>query len=507
MDRKAPVGLRRPSLTLKINPSEVSRKVLRAVDRWRGRERERYPETYKHDIRAPWPQPSPWSPEGLPPTVLHVPPKEVYDFLAVIASRASRTLWTGSPGSIAYALRNPGLEPISDDEFVRICTDSTFAWHLHPRLRDEDRRVFAPILARRATEEGLYRVECGAMEGVATLPGIHVAGTVALLARGPDGIAPLGIRMGDRLYTPDGGGAWELMKYYVLQGCAMQIFFLTHPRTHFPYDSIAAITQVVLPPEHRLRRLLTPHFGFQLAQDFAALYVTRSVAHNNQHELYTPFPTQRRGFFLLMERGYAGFDDNDAYPRWTFKLGSPHVELEYGRFLSAYHDAIAPFVKEALAGVSAADPAVARWADECARFVRGFPDARRIAADDLLVALVTTIIHNVSVVHTADHHSLMCQPPRKVSLRLRVPPPEPGAPFVLDRRALVTREDLFRYHLGRQMYVQAHVVTPLGDIDYDLGDGVPPGTVERFREALRGVDRPEWEHFAPLRLIASSIQF
>src|SRR4051812_26213642 len=113
------------------------------------------------------------------------------------------------------------------------------------------------------------------MAGVETLPGVHVAATVTLLERTAAGIVPLGIRAGDRLYTPAHGDAWELAKYCVLQACAVQLLFLRHPRTHFPYDAIAALTQSVLPAGHRLRRLLAPHFTYQLAQDFAALYVTR----------------------------------------------------------------------------------------------------------------------------------------------------------------------------------------------------------------------------------------
>jgi hypothetical protein len=37
------------------------------------RSRPDYPPTYKSDIRAPWPQPSPVDPERMPPAVLHVP--------------------------------------------------------------------------------------------------------------------------------------------------------------------------------------------------------------------------------------------------------------------------------------------------------------------------------------------------------------------------------------------------------------------------------------------------
>src|SRR3954470_22520669 len=103
VDRPAPRGARlRPSITLKINPSEVSRWLARRADARGGTQPEPYPTAYTSLIRAPWPQPSPWSADELAPSVLHVPPGEVHDFLAVIASRASRTLWTGSPSAIRF---------------------------------------------------------------------------------------------------------------------------------------------------------------------------------------------------------------------------------------------------------------------------------------------------------------------------------------------------------------------------------------------------------------------
>ena len=386
-------------------------------------------------------------------------------------------------------------------------TETAFAQFLCPTLDPADREGFAPILARRGAEAGLFKIDATAMRGAATLPGVHVAPTVTLLERGPRGFAALGIRVDGRLFTPGDGDAWELMKYFVLQSCAMQVFFLQHPRVHFPYDAIAAITSGVLPAGHRLRRLLSPHFGFQLAQDFAALYVTRSVAHNNQDELYTPYPTLRSGFLHLMKIGYEGMPGNSAYPRWSFQIGAPRVEQEYGRFLATYWDSIFRFTSEVLARVSAADPAVARWADACAQWVRGFPDAATLAREGTLAAAVATIIHNVSVVHTSDHHSLFLQPIRKVSLRLRVPPPERAQGFVLDRKKLVTREDVFRYHLGREMYVAAHVVRALVDVDYGFDGDVAPGVVSRFHDDLRATDRPSFHRFAPLSRIAASIQF
>ncbi len=70
--------------------------------------------TYKFDIRAPWPQPSPVDPERMPPAVLHVPPAERREFLRTVVQRYIRTLGTEWPLALRYALTHEVLAPVPD---------------------------------------------------------------------------------------------------------------------------------------------------------------------------------------------------------------------------------------------------------------------------------------------------------------------------------------------------------------------------------------------------------
>lgn len=470
-----------------------------------GHYQDEYPANYKAAIKAPWPQPSPHDPLRLPPTVLHVPEGEVADFLARVVDRYVRTIRDYAPKALRYALRHPALETCPDDEFVQLLVDTPLVRCISEQLDPCDETVFADV--RKPRGGTLLKVDTRIMEDLETLPGFHNGTGVALLHRKKSGDhSVLAIAYGGDVFTPDDGLSWEHAKTHLLQGATTALILGVHPRIHFPADPINALSKTILPPDHVLARLLEPHHYMQLPLDFAVLYIDRSVAHNNQQEIYTPFTLTRGGFLELMGRAYQGVPGNSAVPPFRFRAGGVQTYGQYGAFLDAYYQVMLPFVATVTARIPAGDPHVARWADAIARYVPGFPDSTRIFQGDTLAQAVTTYIHNVSVVHSADHHAYAVTSVNKVPLRMRIPVPEKGV--TADLSAALRRVDIFRHRMAREMYFKATTLKPLVDTQYAFGDGELQAAAETFRQSLRELDAAlPTRRYMPLEQIATSIQF
>jgi len=255
-----------------------------------------------------------------------------------------------------------------------------------------------------------------------------------------------------------------------------------------------------------LAQLLAPHHYMQLRWIFAVLYIDRSVAHNNQQEIYTPFTLPRDGFLTLMGRAYRGVRGNSTYPAYRFRLGGEYTYGRYGEFLAAWYEVILAFVKEVVAAVAPGDADVKRWADEIARHVPGFPNGRQIFEGDTLAEAVATYIHNVSVVHSADHHAYAVLPVNKLPLRMRVPAPSRGRPVQLDKA--LRRTDVFRHRMAREMYFKTITLNPLQHTRYDFVAPELQQAAEAFQQEVRrlAANLPGREYI-PLAKIATSIQF
>jgi hypothetical protein len=267
------------------------------------------------------------------------------------------------------------------------------------------------------------------------------------------------------------------------------------------------VTKTLLPEEHLLARLLKPHLYLHLPLDFAVLFVNKSVAHNDQNELYTPFVGSKTGFFSLASAGYQGIKGNSSYPKFRYPLKLPEIASAYGRFLESYYRVIYAFVDKIVSRIPANDTQVAHWADCIRQSIPGFPSGRSIFRGDRLTAAVSYFICNVSVIHSADHHSFSEIPIRKLPLRLRVPPPA-GKQAVLDRRELVSREDLFRHQIAREMYFRTSTITRLRDVDYEFPTRELQRENAEFRAELERVGQAtSMGRFIPLEEIACSIQF
>lgn len=467
------------------------------------------PSQYLYGAQGPWPRPSSVMPEDMPPTALLLPDREIADFRAKVVKRYLRQVRRGWPGALVYALRHVGLEPVADGELSRLLTATLYSRFLNPHLDPGDETTFAAVLGLHRDANEIFKIDFSAMALLEPLPGIHFAPTVTLLRRDRDGrLIVLATAFEGVVLRPGDGDAWELAKYFVLQGAAIHVIECIHPRIHFPMNAVNALAKSLLPKSHLLLQLLLPHLELQLPLDCAALYRPEAVARNDQRHIHTPFPDKNEAVYPLTAAGYRGLPGNSSYPAYRFQAGPDAIHSDYGVFLARYYRTILDFVDAVVAKIPAPDPHVARWADACRRYVPGFPDAGRIFRPGVLARTVAALIANYSVNHTTDHFNYSGESLNKVPLRLRVPAPRSTEIAPLDRRRLVWRRDVFRHKLAHEMFFKPTVLTHLKDVDYRFRD---PGLRQRngeFRDALTATDRTmPVERFAPLDQIAASIQF
>ena len=110
--------------------------------------------------------------------------------------------------------------------------------------------------------------------------------------------------------------------------------------------------------------------------------------------------------------------------------------------------------------------------------------------------------------HTGDHHSYAGIPLDEIPMRLRQPPPAPGAPCALDLDALVTAEDALRHRLCHPLFFAPCVVTSLSDVDYGFADPLAADAAARFRRGFAALDAA-WADstFPASNQIAASVQY
>lgn len=454
--------------------------------------------------RGPWPQPSPIYPDELAPAVVHVPLLEQADFAVHVLSRLYLSNFAFRPVAAWYALTHPGLDTIDDAEFGWILTETANGKFLNRKLDPPDLEAFAPFLAGLAGEP--YKMDFSAMGLFEPMAGTYFAPTVTLFERDAEGhFRVLAIRINDLILTPADGPAWDLAKYFVLQGTANHLSLGFHAWLHFPMDSVNAITKTILPRRHLVFQLLHPHFRFSLALDDGVLHHPRTLLHNSPAEVFTPFASSG---FDLPRIVSAGLPGNSSYPRYRFRPGPPPIPTRYGEFLTRYYDVIRAFVGRVTADIPPDDPDVKRWADHAAKWMPGFPDAGKIQYPGMLADVVATIILGASVGHAADHESFGGISPAKLPFRLRLPPPTSREMAPFDRRDLASFDDLFRSKMANEMFFKPSNVTLLGETRYDFADPALREENTRFLRRLHLLDAdPTRPPFVALARISASIQY
>ncbi|MEW5851894.1 MAG: hypothetical protein AB2A00_24100 [Myxococcota bacterium] len=467
------------------------------------------PDAYLYGRKGPWPQPSPAHPQGESAAVIHLPDDEQAEWNKAIGDRYLKNLLTYWPTALVYALENPHVEIMEDDEFGELFRNSVMSRFLCPKLDPPDLAAFAPFLANPPPGSTFFKADFSAMGYVQPYEGMYIAPSVVLLRRDAKGTLTLvAIRVYDVVMSPVNVNAWPLAKCIALQGATTRLILSFHPNLHFPYDAINAVTKTALPKDHLVFKLLYPHTQYTLVLDNTVLTNEFSVLNNWRWLIYAPFAGTSTGLRNLVVAGHQGIPGNSAYPEFRFPVAGAEVEGPYGEFLRAYWNTFKGFVTTVLQKLPPRDPLVARWADHIAPWVKGFPDSRTIFEGDTLANVITTYMHDVSVAHACDHYDLGTYSINKLPLRLRVPPPaSPDIPKQ-DPAKFMKKVDVFKYKMAAKMFFDPTNVTLLHEVDYNFTDPQLIQANNVFLQALRETEANlKVKNFIPLNQIACSIQY
>jgi hypothetical protein len=189
------------------------------------------------------------------------------------------------------------------------------------------------------------------------------------------------------------------------------------------------------------------------------------------------------------------------------------IHSQYGDFLGAYWDTIFAFVSGVVTAIAAGDDDVRCWAGHIATWLPGFPGADQIFQGDNLARAVTSLIHTVSVAHTADHwiyHYEVDQREVPFRMRLAVPGQDPAYEAPRPER-LVTWYDNVNYKMCSDMFFKPFVVSKLQSVDYGFESEELQLKNEDFLAALAATERTLLQQnrkiYVPLAEIACSVQF
>ncbi|MCA9579615.1 MAG: hypothetical protein KC668_29505, partial [Myxococcales bacterium] len=190
----------------------------------------------------------------------------------------------------------------------------------------------------------------------------------------------------------------------------------------------------------------------------------------------------------------------------------PEIHSPYGTFLGRYHETLLAFGRTVAASITPGRPHdVAEWADHCAAWVPGFPDASTIFDDEVLARVFASIVLDVGVSHSGDHYIYGQVDPREVPFRLHTQVPTPDQRTPPDPETLVTWRDNLNYKMCSLMFFAPYVVERLADIDYGFGTPALRQANVEFRAALAATETHLRNDgiplYVPLHDIATSVQF
>jgi hypothetical protein len=457
-------------------------------------------------IDGPWPQEPILHPD-FPPAVLKVGRADIEDHVRTNVTRFLGQIMLMTPKAAWRARRGPRIQPVSDDAFESILTQTAFAQFLLPIVAPQERDAFADDL--KAHPDALFAtMDFSGFAEFRPLPGVYSAPTVVLLRQRSElDWAVVAIRCGQYVFHPDDGARWELAKYFVLQGAQFQLIHIVHPRLHFPLDAVNALTRSLLPENHRLKCLLDPHFRYTLGLHKAVIHHQRGALHNNQRELGVGFTFETSSMHEGVALGMRGRGDA-AYQPYMFNGVHIGTHTAYGRYRQAWYHHVLDFTRKIVATFELGDVDITRWADAISEWVPGFPDGTAIWRDDVLARTLATIISTLSVFHTADHHSYSKIPLTYLPWRLRHRPPDNSGPKALDLKSLILPEDHFRAILMHAMYFRPVIRSRLSCAKYSFGLPAARDAAAEFLDGMAALDRTWREYgFATSDEIAASIQF
>lgn len=468
------------------------------------------PKDFLYGRKGPWPQPCPDHPYGESPGVIHLPLGEWIDWWAHVGLRYMTQWPFFTPIYFIEGLLNPGCKDVSDAEFHEYLTNSMMSRFITPKLDEIDKSIFKDYIK---AGETYFITDLEAVRTVKTFKGQFVSPTKTLLKNIGENqfeIVCIYVDKTKTILTHTEGEAWDLAKYFVLQGGAICATLVVHPLLHFPLDCINAITKTALPKKHILFKLLYAHLRFTLPLENAVLNFKMSLLHpDGWWKTYAPYPGPYDGIRDLLVEGYKGIKNNDSYPPYEYPRRPPKIYSNYGVFLDAYYETIYKFVDDVLKEIPRNDQHVKNWANYICQWLPGFPDGEEIFEGKTFTEVVAFFIWDVTVGHTIDHYNFSQMDIRKVPLRLRQAPPEKGTK-IKSRKKLQTANDLMRYKLAMRLFFGPTVVTKFIDVKYDFNSPHLLNRADRFIDELKQTEKDLKQQgldYIPLDDIARTIQF
>ena len=475
---------------------------------------------------------------GQAPEVLHLPAEELKDLNDTVGRRYLRTMLTYPPAALRYALANRTAPEVSDQRFAELMTEGLYSKHMcriDPSGADtypepELLEAFAPYLPGDSHGPQRFFVHDYRHMGsiTPTYKGMYTASCVLLSQKDArildDGRARgvgrvLAIQINKLMLGPTDGPAWELAKYYVLQGGAYTTSFIAHPRVHTPYDALNAITKSAVPKNCLLFALLYPHLRYTLGLNNGVLESHRSVITDSKSSRlppYSPFTARRsKGLSDLFVIAYDGASNNRCWPPFCHSTKPADYSSWYGKYLGMYFEPFLNFTRKVVAQMDKRDRAyVERWAYYICRWVPGFPDKDQIFEPDVLARSLARVMHSLSVEHSIDHHLFATDIGVKhFFFRLRIAPPTDRNMPPFDPEALSNTLDIFQARLAWKLFFKPFNLTNLIDINYAFPDNPQLKTAaHEFFDELRAVDKAIKEHphmagMLPVHEIAGGIQY
>lgn len=457
------------------------------------------------DVDSMWPRSCPLYADRMPPAVFGIPEDEYRAFTSKIVTRYVRSLTLGTRHALRAAVTD-AVSVIDDRELGALVYNTPFSRFLVPSLDPVDEQRFAASLPKARRLGTPYKLDLSHIGNLEPLPDVMLSPTVALFAATPTALEPIAIAVGEHVFEPDAGESWARARLFVLSGCSLSLVAGIHSSLHFPMDSVIAVSREALPGRHPVARLVEAHAYLQLPLDYGVRWNVRSVAWNNQREIYTPFPTSGRGVFRGFSDYYAGIGGNSGYPAYRYPMAAPDFPGPYCDFLRAYYGVVLAFCRRVAGKVQRDAPELTRWGGALHDLLPGFPAPDGLRDEEVLARAMAGFVHTVSIWHSTEHHVYGSLPVRKVPQRLRVPPPKGGdTPIAADRWIRPT--DVFRQEMARQMFYEAHTVRSILEVDYAFTEPELRTAADDFFDALRACDRAQPQRFIELERIACSIQF
>lgn len=493
-----------------------------------------------YDSRGPWPSPAPGRPLSEYAEVTNLPVEETKDwsknvsrkYLWIMITKTIPGLWD------AYITSNGCYDQFDDDTFNEHITNGMYSKFLSP-LDKGDTALFAEKISEvNDNPDQFVKMDFCMMEWLCTntLPGIYAAPTIVLFRVHNDensqandhnnlprySVAAIHIYETDEKQqknldtantllpsnNKDEKKRWDLAKYFALQGAVHRINMTEHGKLHFPFDAINAITKSVLPTTHPLFRLLIPHLRLSLPVNNTVLEGKYSLLSRTNWVIYSPFAADGKHTRKLIPDAYVGRNDKpNAFPAYRFPQKPTYPKTSFGIFLEKnyliFREFVTALIDQILVDQYSKDDNsgqrkdwefIALWAESISEWVPGFPkrddflqehDDKVITNKSRLIDVVSLMLWNLTVAHSADHAGFARSGQKRNVFRIHVPPPLKGVNVDDDfYEKLVTRWDLFQSYLTHQLFYRPHNTVNLVDVEYDFTDHPNQLKIQSLRDTL-----------------------